>query len=158
MNNYISSLEIATSLAATFRDNRAFNKIVDNVFQKTWSVEIGFDRFRQDWKKAAPFAVVLPHTEEYEENGTTMYNMGLLLGVVDNIIAGDNVRCVQGLDFLSRVVFPSVISCVHTTTDAMQGISFVGYGCEFEQEAFPLLYMNVSLNFLNNTPIGGRRI
>ena len=157
MQEYISSIELCKTLATELKNDDLFRSLAEENYDKGWTIEIGFDRLRQDWKKVSPFVVLLPQSEEAGSDGFTTYSIGALLGVVDNSIDNQDISLLQGLDFLSNKAFPQAFSVISKASDSLPTMSFTNYDCEFEQEGFPLVYCNIALTFTMRTAIGTRR-
>ncbi len=152
-----NSFDICAGIADALISNKAFADLAQGAYGKDWTVEIGFDGLRQDWKKAAPFCILLPQTMENDGEGNITYGTGILLGVVDKRMGEESTRHMQGIAFLSAQAMPMLIHIVQNALDGMHGVSFSQYECEYDYEAFPLIYCNVGLTFTQRLAIGGRR-
>ncbi len=158
MIQYTNSFDICQVLAKGMQKNGSFQDFAQHYYGRNWTVEVDFDRLRQDWKKIAPFAVILPQSEKVESTGLSTYGVGVLLGVVDGTMNDDLVRHMQGLEFLSTLAVPALFSGVGKTTDSISGLNFTDFECEYDQESFPLIYCNIALTLTMSTAIGRRRI
>ncbi len=158
MMQYTSAFYICQLLATNMQKNGSFEDFAQHYYGKSWAVEVGFDRLRQDWKKIAPFMVILPQSEKVQDKGLSTYGVGVLLGVVDDKINMDLVQHMQGLEFLSTLAVPALISGVEKAADSLTGLNFTDFECEYDQESFPLIYCNIALTLTMSTAIGRRRI
>jgi hypothetical protein len=127
------------------------------VYGKPFTVEIGFDRRRTEWRKIAPFVVFAP-LREAMEGSSRLYSVGVLLGVVDEFIVPDPVTMMRGFAFIAQQAVPHAMAAMQGAVPALlRRCTLHEPEVEFVQDEGPLFFCNIALTIEESLPIGGRR-
>ena len=147
------TVELARSLAESIRTDAAFQKTAQATYGKTCLVEVGFDRRRVEWTNACPFCVVTAGSANYAGGFPSVeHTIGVVFGVNDKGFTSE----LAGYEYLGEKAWPSALDAIIRAVEMLPGLSIGEMSIEFNQESFPLLYLNAAITITESLPIGRR--
>lgn len=152
-------MHLCRVIASALHKDALFQAVAQEEYGRPWSVCIGFDGRRMDWKKQAPAAVICPWESEGGRSGRE-YSVTLTLVVLDERVDElDGIRLLHGLSVLDERAWPQAWAAVQ---DVLPGLvpqaSLTEPALAVSQDNAPLLLLHGGLNVELNLPVGQRRL
>lgn len=148
----ICASEIATLLKQSIIDAPDVLDAFTAHCGKAPTVEVGFDKRRQDWTKISPFIVCLPLSEGPSDAGTHhVFEIGLTIGIVEKDIE-------NAFTFLGKVALPSILATFDAAlTRLVESAQIQTTATDYSQEEAPLIYISAMITVAKPIYVGARR-